>query len=156
MNDSEGIDGKFILFSVLLVIGLIFLSGCATTGNKFAQENDNLKSQIQNLQVQLQQKDAEIDSLRKSLSSTTEERYSAARMRSAGQLVSIEHPSSKDIQIALINAGFDPGTPDGKLGKKTRQAIRDFQKANALDADGKVGRKTWSVLAPYLQKADSN
>ncbi|MCX5708045.1 MAG: peptidoglycan-binding domain-containing protein [Candidatus Omnitrophica bacterium] len=60
------------------------------------------------------------------------------------------------MQTALKNAGFDPGSADGKLGKKTRQAIRDFQRANGLDADGKVGKRTWEVLAPYLEKAASN
>ncbi len=140
----------FILLSGVLAL---FLSGCATTGGKVSKENENLKIQMQNLQVQIQQKDAEIDSLRKTLSSTTEERYSASKRR---QQVSTEHPSGKDIQIALINAGFDPGTPDGKLGKKSRQAIRDFQKANALDADGKVGKRTWAILSTYLQNPASN
>jgi murein L,D-transpeptidase YcbB/YkuD len=141
----------------VLGVTALFLSGCATTGRNAARENDNLKSQIQNLEAQIQKKDAEIESLRKSLSSTTEEKYNAAKLaRSSVRGDSVEHPSGKDIQIALINAGFDPGTPDGKLGRKTRQAIRDFQKANGLDADGKVGKKTWVVLSPYLQNPASN
>jgi murein L,D-transpeptidase YcbB/YkuD len=144
-------------FILAFLISAAFLPGCATTGGSVKQENDNLKIQMQNLQTQLQQKDAEIDSLRKTLSSTTEEKYYASRQtRAASRGVSTEHPSGKDIQTALANAGFDPGTLDGKLGKKTRQAIRDFQKANALDADGKVGKKTWSLLAPYLEKQPSN
>jgi peptidoglycan hydrolase-like protein with peptidoglycan-binding domain len=144
-------------FILALVVSALFLSGCATTGRNAAQENDNLKIQMQNFQTQLQQKDAEIESLRKALSSTTEEKYSAARLtRAASRGVSTEHPSGKDIQTALVNAGFDPGTLDGKLGKKTRQAIKDFQKANALDADGKVGKRTWVILSPYLEKQASN
>jgi peptidoglycan hydrolase-like protein with peptidoglycan-binding domain len=128
--------------ALVLVTGVtaLFLSGCATTGRNVTQENDNLKVQIQNLETQMQKKDAEIDSLRKALSSTTEEKYAAAKSRSANRgAVSIAHPGAKEIQAALKNAGFDPGTPDGKLGQKTRQAIKEFQKANGLDADGKVG-----------------
>ncbi|HQQ06618.1 MAG TPA: peptidoglycan-binding domain-containing protein, partial [Candidatus Omnitrophota bacterium] len=41
---------------------------------------------------------------------------------------------------------------DGKLGKQTRSAIRDFQKANGLTVDGKVGKKTWAQLEPFLNK----
>ena len=138
---------------VLSVLGVsaLFLSGCATTGKNVTRENDDLKAQIQNLETQLQQKNAEVDSLRKALSSTTEEKYAVARANTQ-QDVATEHPLMKDIQIALKNAGYDPGSTDGKMGKKTRTAIKDFQKANGLDADGKVGKKTWQILAPYLQK----
>ncbi len=144
---------KRLVILSMVGVSALFLSGCATTNNKVSQENDNLKIQIQNLQTQLQQKETEADSLRQALSSTTEEKYAAAKLsRPQGQEAAIDHPKVKDVQIALKNAGFDPGTPDGRMGKKTRQMIKDFQKANGLDADGKVGKKTWAVLSPYLEK----
>jgi peptidoglycan hydrolase-like protein with peptidoglycan-binding domain len=144
------------VFILALGASALFLSGCATTGRNVTQENDNLKVQIQNLETQMQKKDAEIESLRKALSATTEEKYAAAKLRTINRPGIFEHPAAKEIQIALKNAGFDPGTPDGKLGKKTRQAIKEFQKVNGLDADGKVGKKTWELLSPYLEKAASN
>ena len=142
---------------ILIVLGvLVFnLSGCATTGRNVSQENDNLKAQVQTLQTQLQEKAAEADSLRKALSSTTEQRYNAAKLAGSSSAdLAIDRPSVKDVQAALKNAGHDCGTSDGKMGKKTRQAIKDFQKANGLETDGKVGRKTWVVLAPYLERAN--
>jgi len=39
-------------------------------------------------------------------------------------------------QQALAGAGFDPGAPDGVLGRKTRAATRLYQKAHGLVADG--------------------
>lgn len=65
-------------------------------------------------------------------------------------LTTTSTPSIRDIQMALKNAGFDPGVVDGKMGKMTQAAIVSFQKANGLVADGKVGSKTWSKLAKYL------
>ncbi len=59
-------------------------------------------------------------------------------------------PTAIDIQTALRNAGFYAGTIDGKAGVKTKKAITEFQKANGLTADGKVGPKTWGVLSRYL------
>ena len=53
------------------------------------------------------------------------------------------------LQTMLKNAGFDPqaGTPpDGKLGPKTEQAVKAFQKANGLEVDGIVGPKTKAAL----------
>ncbi len=141
-----------VIVSVAAVVGLS-LTGCATTGKNVTKENDELKSQIQTLQTQLQEKSAEVDSLRKSLSSTTEERYASARFSGGGRESATEHPNVKDVQSALKNAGYYSGIADGKMGKKTRQAIKDFQKANGLDADGKVGKKTWLVLSTYLEHA---
>lgn len=39
-------------------------------------------------------------------------------------------------QQALKAAGFDPGAEDGVIGVNTRQAIRDWQRANHRPADG--------------------
>jgi peptidoglycan hydrolase-like protein with peptidoglycan-binding domain len=39
-------------------------------------------------------------------------------------------------QEALARLGYDPGTPDGVLGLKTRQAARQWQKSRAIPADG--------------------
>ncbi len=51
-----------------------------------------------------------------------------------------EQPLSLDqrmkSQTALKAAGFDPGPIDGVIGFGTRQAIRDWQRANKLPADG--------------------
>lgn len=59
-------------------------------------------------------------------------------------------PTPIEIQTALKNANFYAGVIDGKLGPKTKKAITDFQKANGLAGDGRVGPKTWSVLSKYL------
>ena len=39
-------------------------------------------------------------------------------------------------QADLNKTGFDSGTPDGVLGRKTRSALRQYQKAHGLAADG--------------------
>jgi peptidoglycan hydrolase-like protein with peptidoglycan-binding domain len=59
-------------------------------------------------------------------------------------------PTAMDIQTALKNAGYYAGKIDGKIGPMSKKAIEDFQKANGLTADGKVGPKTWAVLGKYL------
>lgn len=59
-------------------------------------------------------------------------------------------PSAKEIQIALKNAGYYNSAVDGALGPMTKKGIEEFQKANGLTADGKVGLKTWGELSKYL------
>lgn len=59
-------------------------------------------------------------------------------------------PTAMEIQTALKNAGFYTGSVDGKLGAKSKKAIVEFQKAQGLTGDGKVGPKTWNALSKYL------
>ncbi len=59
-------------------------------------------------------------------------------------------PAKQEIQTALKNAGFYSGEIDGKIGPMSKKAIEDFQKANNLKADGKVGPATWDALSKYL------
>jgi membrane-bound lytic murein transglycosylase B len=64
-----------------------------------------------------------------------------------------ERPLSRDerirFQTELAKLGFDPGAPDGVLGRRSRAALRQFQKAKGLPADGFA---TASLLA-MLDKA---
>ena len=61
-----------------------------------------------------------------------------------------EAARTREVQLALKAAGFDPGSTDGRMGPRTRTAIRDFQLAHGLEADGKVGPRTWNKLEPFL------
>ena len=51
-----------------------------------------------------------------------------------------------DVQKALIAAGFNPGSPDGVMGPRTRAAIMAFQRAKGLEVDGIVGPVTAAAL----------
>lgn len=55
-------------------------------------------------------------------------------------------PLVKQLQQALKEKGFNPGTIDGVFGLGTKAAVRAFQQANKLEADGLVGKQTWNAL----------
>ena len=50
------------------------------------------------------------------------------------------------LQQALNALGYDTNGADGKFGKGTEQAVKDYQKANGLTVDGKAGVKTLAQL----------
>jgi len=139
--------------ALLLVLAVVFvssLSGCATTRKNNELEIQGLRNQVSALESQLAAKDEEINSLRESALKSSEILDKAAQKTDETK----SRPSAKQIQTALKNSGYYQGAVDGKIGKGTREAIKAFQKANNLPADGKVGKKTWAVLRDYLEKKE--
>lgn len=83
----------------------------------------------------------------------------AADPRASGTATSadagLSKPSTREIQVALQNAGFYEGPIDGKTGPLTRAAIKEFQLIHGLKDDGVVGKLTWAKLRDFAQAAPS-
>jgi murein L,D-transpeptidase YcbB/YkuD len=135
---------------LLLSVFVISLSGCATARKQSELDMQGLRNQVSVLESQLRDKDNEIYSLQEALNQANAEKEISARKKISTEVKS--RPNTKQIQAALANAGFNPGAIDGRMGRQTRDAIRAFQRANGLTADGKVGKKTWELLRVYLEK----
>jgi preprotein translocase subunit SecF len=140
---------KWVVF-VALFIFVFSLTGCATARKKREMELQGLRNQISVLEAQVQTKDEEINGLKDALSKAAEEKEVLTKKKVIGEVKA--RPNAKQIQVALRNAGYNPGRIDGRLGKQTKDAIRAFQKNNNLAVDGKVGKQTWNLLKEYLYK----
>ncbi len=131
---------KRVLLLGLVGVFVFSLSGCSTTRKSKELEIQGLRNQVSALESQEPSKVEEASS---------SEQVSAV----SSEVPEIkQRPDAKQIQAALKNAGYYQGSVDGKIGKQSRQAIKDFQKANNLLADGKVGKKTWAALREYLTR----
>ncbi len=60
----------------------------------------------------------------------------------------MEGEDVKELQALLIQFGYDLGRwgADGDFGDMTEMAVREFQQAEGLEADGIVGKITYAVL----------
>jgi len=139
---------KKVLLLGLAGIFIFSLSGCATMRKDNDLEIQGLRNKVSALEAQLKEKDDEINSLKETPVKSSEDVNA-----NGGKVTETKQQADpKQIQTALKNAGYYQGVVDGKMGKKTRKAVRAFQKANNLPADGKVGKNTWIVLKDYLEK----
>lgn len=48
--------------------------------------------------------------------------------------------------ILVMAAMLEERDVDGDFGRKTEQAVKQFQRRQVLQADGKVGARTWAAL----------
>lgn len=70
----------------------------------------------------------------------------------------IEGDEVKELQKRLIELGYYQGKADGIFGKKTDEAIKDFQADyfSLAEADGRVGPRTWEKLWGDVPPAKNN
>jgi murein L,D-transpeptidase YcbB/YkuD len=147
---------KKVLGLGLALVGLLLLSGCSTVCRKQVNEVKDLRSQVSSLKSEMQDKDDQITQLRYSLGQQAQSERFIAPASAVSLGVAIpevkSRPKAKQIQAALKSAGYYNGPVDGRIGKKTRRAIRAFQKDNGLQVDGRVGKATWAKLKNAPEK----
>ena len=137
---------KLLTLPLLLVL---FVTGCATARpRKSDTKIAPVDPQVVALQSELQAKDQQIQDLQYQLEQSRQNPTNNFTASSKGKSskIRVSGVSVSDLQSALARAGFDPGRADGKMGKKTKAAIKAFQRAHSLTADGVVGEKTWKLL----------
>ncbi|MFH0764410.1 MAG: peptidoglycan-binding domain-containing protein [Candidatus Omnitrophota bacterium] len=151
-------------YLVIVIMAIFFVAGCETVPKKFKQEVSGISSKVDTLESRVEgveSKQAEVERVTNQQAQTLED-MRAERERAARTNFELKPKSGKpgksgerikEIQACLKNAGFYKGEIDGVKGKGTKRAIKEFQSANGLTADGKVGPKTWELLSKYTSGA---
>ena len=136
---------------IIIIILTLSLSGCGTVPKHFKEEVGNIGTRVSTLESRVEiveSKQMELEMAAQGAGAgavRTNIGIKARPIAGRGEV--------KDIQLCLKNAGLYAGKIDGIKGKATRKAIREFQRANSLKADGIVGARTWEFLAKYKTEA---
>ncbi len=146
---------KHIIAVSIMVLAAFAVSGCTTAPKKVRTEVQGLSTRVDTLESRVE----DMESKQARLEMAAAEKAARAREVYTREAQSNIVPKSRtavskasvtEIQTALKNANFYDGKIDGIKGKRTRRAIREFQRANGLNPDGVVGPKTWGILNRYL------
>lgn len=144
-----------VVLAVLISLGLT-ISGCSSAQKKLSEDVKGIQTKVDTLETRVEgveTKQAENERLAMEQAQRLEEMK--ARKAPKSNIMIKERRGKadkshiKEIQACLKNAGFYHGEVDGVKGRKTRSAIRKFQEANGLAADGVVGKRTWQALCKY-------
>jgi murein L,D-transpeptidase YcbB/YkuD len=151
----------------LMILSAFSISGCSSAQKKLSEDVKGIKTKVDTLETRVEgveTKQSEVERLAMEQAQRVEELKAerAARASSGKSNVRIKEKRShqykshiKEIQSCLKNAGFYKGEIDGVKGRKTRSAIRKFQSANGLAADGVVGKRTWEALSKYISGGEA-
>lgn len=148
-----------VLFLAVILFASLTVSGCSSAQKKLSEEVKGIKTKVDTLETRVEgveAKQSETERLAMEQAQKVEEMKSEKGRPMEKTNFGIRQKRTpkdrervKEIQSCLKNAGFYHGEIDGVKGRKTRSAIKKFQKANGLSADGSVGSKTWGLLSKY-------
>jgi len=139
------------IVSIALLLCVFMVSGCKTAQKK-QDEVTGLKTRVETLEQRvegIEAKQSEADRAATEQAQALEEIGSSRNDGVKTNVVLGGSERIKELQMCLKSAGFYEGAIDGVKGKGTKKAIKEFQKANGLSADGVVGKKTWQLLRKY-------
>ena len=147
-----------LMIAGLMVAGAA-LAGCATTSTGAHVEQDQLRAQVNTLQSQVAALSSQVEELRGRQRSVEDHTWEAGGRVAVADAHAAKHSrvvlTAKELQLALQRAGYYQGPIDGRIGTKTRNAIKTFQTANNLVADGVAGTKTMIALQAYLTSPEN-
>ncbi len=151
---------KKFIFIILALVSIVYLTGCGRKQQPISETQEPISiEELSKLNISTQTVPEVATKTAPAVTVTPSSAVPPTETKAAE--IKLEQlppsgpykPTVREIQTALKNAGFYTGMIDGKRGPLTKKAIEDFQRANNLGVDGKVGIKTWDVLSQHLNPA---
>ncbi len=158
--------------AVGLLLGMILLGplgGCSVA--RKSASTDLLDMKVVQMERELQLKDSEIQQLKYEVSRLSGQqgqfsgysggrsvgsqgRQSSGSSGTGGKMETREiirvSASPSEVQTVLQKAGYYDGAIDGKIGQKSIEAIKSFQRDNNLKVDGIIGARTWAQMKAQM------
>lgn len=145
MNDSIKVGGVFLA-------GILLMTGCATSSRTRVAEADALKARVDSLESQVAALNQRLEEAAQQPAPAEATNFTS-RSALAPAKPAKTRLTVRQAQKALTAAGYYKGPVDGKEGPQTKKAVKDFQQAQGLKADGVIGARTSEALSKYLENS---
>ncbi len=128
----------------MFFIPVVMLVASLLSVNAFAGEDAASVEKLESEKIELEEKVQQLESENTELKEMLE-KYQAAEteteVQPSTEIVGVQYTDAsivKMVQEALNSEGFDCGTPDGKAGSRTAEAIRGFETSKGINVNGVI------------------
>ncbi len=132
---------KIVALSFAVCMVFAFSAMAADIDSMTLDELKTAYMQLESEKEQLESENTELKAQVEELSAQPEETEAAEETEPSTEIVGTQYTDSATVQIvqkALNEAGFDCGTPDGKAGSKTQEALKAYQMSKGINVNGVI------------------
>jgi len=153
---------KLMTAAIALALGVIWTTGPAlaqqTTGEKSESKTERAKDKAVEAKDTVKEKAVEAKDkvkekardVKEKVKEKTTELKDKVKAKTERMEAKTEKKDVEMMQQALKDKGHDPGPIDGKMGPRTRAALRDYQKKEGLNATGRWDEETATRLGVQM------
>lgn len=144
------------MIAVVAAVSLVMGSSvfAADIDNMTLEELKTAYTELESEKDQLESENAELKDQIEQLKAGAE----TEEVQPSTEIVGTQYTDNATVQIvqkALNDAGFDCGTPDGKAGEKTANALREYQKSKGINVNGVITDELLEALGVTDQVSDA-
>ena len=144
------------------IIAFVTMAALAFGSSAFAADIENMSlEELKTAYTELESEKAQLESENIELKEQIEQLKAGTETEAvepSTEIVGTQYTDSATVQIvqkALNDAGFDCGTPDGKAGEKTANALREFQKSKGINVNGVITDELLEALGVADQVSEA-
>ncbi len=148
-----------LALAMIMSMALSFSVPAADVDSMSIDELKTAYTQLESEKTQLESEKNQLESENSDLKDQIEKLTSTeAETEPSTEIVGTQYTDSatvKIVQKALNDAGYDCGTPDGKAGSKTEEALKAYQKSKGINVNGVITDELLDALGVADQVSDA-
>jgi peptidoglycan hydrolase-like protein with peptidoglycan-binding domain len=132
-------------FAIAMLTTAVFATPAFAASSHGQQQQGTQMQQPQNKSNKQAQQDQNYNQAQQNTQKTQQSQQSAENNQPISPN-SLSRSEVKQVQQALDKDGFNAGTADGRWGRRTKDAVKQFQQSKQIQANGQLDQQTVADL----------